>query len=71
MANLLLELEKRTGLTVMQCAMLLGYAKPTYYQYRRSGELPLYAQRHVQALLLLPERTLNNIVKEHVIGDDL
>lgn len=71
MGNLLLELEERTGLKPPQCARLLGYALPTLYQYRRTGVMPVYAQRHLQALLLLSDRTLKNLIQEHVIGDDL
>lgn len=70
-SSLLLRLEDRTGLTANQCSKLLGYARPTYYQYRRTDEMPEYAKRHVRLLLILPSDDLEKLVSEYVFDDEL
>lgn len=71
MCELLLQFERHIGLSAAKAAMLLGYARPTYYQYRRTGVLPDYAVRHIQALMLLPMSDLKSLIQEHVEHDDL
>lgn len=60
------EFELHVGLTASKAATLLGYARQTYYQYRRSGAMPLYAQRHVEAIMLLPRSDVINLIRNHV-----
>lgn len=71
MANLCLDLEHHAGLTAKEAANLLGYAIPTYYQYRRTGVLPEYARHHIQALMMMPEAALNKLIREHCSDDTL
>lgn len=69
--NTLVEFEKELGLSAEQAARLLGYAGSTYYQYRRSGAMPLYARRHVEVVLRLPVHIRQNLISEHVDGNTL
>ena len=71
MANLLLQLEELTGLTAHQCAMLLGHARPTYYQYRRGGHIPKTSEYHIETMLRLPKKLLNELIQERVYGNEL
>lgn len=69
MNDLLLQFEKHIALGPVLAAELLGYAYPTYAQYR-SGRRPLtlYAERHIQAVMLLPGPALNAVLREHVFN---
>lgn len=69
MNELLLSLENRTGLGPTFVSDLLGYAYSTYSQYRSGARpFPLYGERHVQALLVLPQTDLDVLIKEHVFN---
>lgn len=70
MGNPALDFEEVSGLSPTEVARLLGYARPTYYQYRRTGVLPLYATRHIQVLTMLSEADLSKLIREHVYGND-
>lgn len=67
--NRIHQLEQHTGLGATQTALLLGVAYPTYAQFK-SGlrDMKPYHERHIQALLLLPKRTLEQLIGEHVNG---
>lgn len=69
MNETLLHLEKTTGLGPTFVARLLGVAYPTYAQYR-SGLRPLqkYHARHIEALLMLPNRSVRQLIERHVNG---
>lgn len=69
MNDTLIQFEKATGLGATFAARLLGVAYPTYAQYR-SGRRPLqkYHARHIEALLLLPPKTLAKLIEEHANG---
>lgn len=62
----LLHFEKATGLGPTFAARLLGVAYPTYAQYR-SGRRTLqhYHARHIEALLLLQEKPLRELIERH------
>ena len=67
---LLLTLERRIALGPTYVARLMGLAYVTYAQYRSGRrELQLYHQRHIEALLVLPEGRLAELVKEHAHGN--
>ena len=66
MNAILLRFEKSIGLGATYAARLLGVAYPTYAQYRSGRrELPLYHQRHIDALLRLPESELTGLIEKH------
>lgn len=67
--NQIHKLEEHTGLGATHAALLLGVAYPTYAHYK-SGHRRLqpYHERHIRALLLLPRRTLNNLIQEYIHG---
>lgn len=69
MEKLLLDFEKHTGLGPTKAAKLLGFAYPTYAQYR-NGERPIkkYGRRCVQAMMLLSQENLDAMIKEHVFN---
>lgn len=69
MNETLIRFEQHTRLGPVATARLLGYSYSTYAQYR-SGLRPLqrYAARHVEAVMLLPRRTLDRLIKEHVFN---
>lgn len=71
MTSLLSAFELHTGLGAADAAKLLGYAVPTYYQYRRTGIMPEYAKRHVLAVMALPRHALANLIREYVFDDQL
>lgn len=71
MDNPLIALESHAELTPTQVAALTGIPRPTYYQYRRTGEMPLHVQRLAEVLMLLPKRTLMTLIDEHVYGNEL
>ncbi len=69
MNEILLHLEKTTGLGPTFAARLLGVAYPTYAQYRSGRrELPTYHAHHIEALLLLSQASLARLIKEHADG---
>jgi len=63
------QLENRTGLGPTQVARLLGVAYITFAHWR-SGlrQMQPYHERHVEALLLLDEGPLEELVRKHVHG---
>ena len=66
MNAILLRFEKSIGLGATYAARLLGVAYPTYAQYRSGRrELPLYHERHIEALLRLPEVELTGLIEKH------
>lgn len=67
MNTLITDFERHIKLGPTFAARLLGYAYPTYAQYR-SGRRPLqlYARRHIQAVMLLPPPALDMLIREHV-----
>lgn len=68
--NQIIELEDYTGLGATQAALLLGVAYPTYAQYKSGRrEIQRYHLNHIQALLLLPRKSLNQLIGEHVHGN--
>lgn len=70
MGNLLIQLEQRTGLSGTLCGKLLDCPRPTYYQYRRQGQMPGPVRRLVEVLLSLPKTRLNDLIQEYVYDDD-
>lgn len=61
----LLRLEKAIGLGPTFAARLLGVAYVTYAQYRNgSRPLMLYHERHIEALLLLTPRALQQLIED-------
>jgi len=63
----LLDFEQRTGLGPTYAARLLGTAYTTYAQYRNeSRDLPKYHRLHIQAVLLLPRTSVEQLIQEHV-----
>lgn len=66
MANkILLDFERRVGLGSTSACKLIGIAYPTYAAYRsNSRPLQPYHRNHVADLLLLPKRTLQQLIKE-------
>lgn len=69
MNEILLRLERATGLGPTKAARLLGLAYVTYAQCR-SGHRPLqlYHARHIEALLLLPRKEVDKLIERHVNG---
>lgn len=66
MNAILLRFENSIGLGATYAARLLGVAYPTYAQYRSGRrELPLYHQRHIEALLRLSESELTGLIEKH------
>lgn len=66
MNAILLCFEKSIGLGATYAARLLGVAYPTYAQYRSGRrELPLYHERHIEALLRLPVTELTGLIEKH------
>jgi hypothetical protein len=67
MNETLVRFEQHIKLGPVATARLLGYSYSTYAQYR-SGLRPLqlYAARHVEAVMRLPRKTLDSMIKEHV-----
>ena len=66
MNAILLRFEKSIGLGATYAARLLGVAYPTYAQYRSGRrELPLYHERHIEALLRLSDSELIGLIEKH------
>lgn len=66
MNAILLRFEKSIGLGATYAARLLGVAYPTYAQYRSGRrELPLYHERHIEALLRLSDSELTGLIEKH------
>ena len=62
-----MEFEQHTALGPTFAAKLLGYAYPTYAQWRcGSRSMQIYTERHVRALMLLPAEVLEQQIKEQV-----
>jgi hypothetical protein len=62
----LLDFERHSRLGPTFVARLLGVAYPTYAQYRNGRrELPLYHQRHIELLYLIPKESLNHVISRH------
>nr|DAL65669.1 MAG TPA_asm: Protein of unknown function (DUF739) [Caudoviricetes sp.] len=67
----LYDLEARTGLGPTRIARLLGVAYITYAHWRSgTNTMKLNHQRHVEALMRLPDDTLNDLIREHVDGSE-
>lgn len=66
MNELLLLFEKNTCLKAVQAAKLLGIPSPTYYQYRRTGQMPLSVRRQVEVMMRISEDLLHELISEHV-----
>lgn len=63
----LTQFEAHCDLGPTRAAKLLGVAYPTYAQMRsNSRPLQIYHQNHIQALMLLPAKTLRLLIEEHV-----
>ncbi len=69
MNEILISFEKATGLGPTFAAKLIGIAYVTYAQYR-NGSRPLqkYHAQHIEAILLLPERALRQLIDKHCYG---
>lgn len=68
--RLLIQFEKHTQLGPTYAARLLGYAYPTYAQWRAGSHvMQPHTERYVKALMLLPEDTLDGLIKEYVYGN--
>lgn len=64
-----LNFETTAALDAEQAATLLGLRYVTYSQYRAGiRPVPDYTARHMEALLLLPEDTLNKLIARYVWG---
>lgn len=63
------QLEDRTGLGPTRVARLLGVAYITYAHWR-SGSRPMqpYHARHIEAVLLLGDEALDQLIRKHVDG---
>lgn len=69
MNTTLVNFERAVNLGPTFAAKLLGVSYSTYAQYRsESRRLPKYHRNHVQCLLLLPQRSLARMIREHVNG---
>lgn len=67
--QVLIGFETHADLGPTFAAKLIGVAYPTYAAYRSgSRDLPDYHRNHVQALLLLPPKALDDLIEEHVHG---
>lgn len=70
MNKTLLRLEQRIELGATFAARLLGVAYPTYAQYRNgTRRLQRYHERHIEALLLLPDSALRRLIEAHAYGN--
>lgn len=66
MNDTLINFENRTALGPTYAARLIGVAYITYAKYRSGARvLPRYHSNHIQALLMLPEPSLQALIKEH------
>lgn len=68
MANqTLVQFEAETGLGPTFVARLIGTAYPTYAKYRAEHRpLPLYHERHIEALRCLSTPNLLKLIERHV-----
>lgn len=67
MNEILLRLERATGLGPTKAARLLGVAYVTYAQYRsQHRSLQKYHARHIEAILLLSRRDLDRLIERYV-----
>lgn len=67
--NPLLEFERHSGLSVKDAATLLGLPAPTYYQYRRSGNMPGVVVRFVEVLTDMPTEQLDTLIRKYLNDD--
>lgn len=65
------EFEQTHGLTVVEAALLLGVPRPTYYQYRRTGVVPLPVERAMVFFNRMPKKAATSLIQEFVHGDTL
>lgn len=66
MNPILINFEFHTGLGPTYAARLLGVAYTTYSQYRNGKRVvPLYIQRHIEAVSILPTEILNIHITKH------
>lgn len=65
--KILVRFEEEVGLGPPQACKLIGIAYPTYAAYR-NGSRPLqpYHRNHVADILRLPQRTLQQLIKERI-----
>ena len=68
MENPFIEFERKYGLSASQVSTLLGFPRPTYYQYRRGGNAPSVATRYIEIMLALPKRAVFDLLGRF-IGD--
>lgn len=69
MNKTLLRLEQRIELGATFAARLLGVAYPTYAQYRSGRrELQRYHERHIEALMALPDSALTRMIEKYAHG---
>lgn len=65
----LIAFEQHVDLGPTYAARLLGVSYSIYAQYRSGRRpLPAYHCNHIQALMLLPQRTLAALITEHANG---
>lgn len=65
--SILISFEKHLELGPTYAAELLGVSYFTYAQYRSCRrELPLYHERHIEALRMMPFNTLSHLIGNHV-----
>lgn len=63
------ELEQRTNLGPTQVARLMGVAYVTLAHLKSGARAPQpYHERHVEALLLLADEPLEELIRKHVHG---
>jgi hypothetical protein len=66
MNPVLIDFEAQTGLGPTYVAKLIGTAYPTYAKYRAGDRpLPLYHERHIEALLLMSQRSLQQLIDRY------
>lgn len=70
MNQTLTEFEHHIAMGPTFAARLLGVAYATYAQYRSGHRrLQVYHCRHIQALMLLTDEDLQNLITEHIHND--
>lgn len=66
MNKLIKALETLTAIGPVRTARLLGIGYSTYTQYSSDiRPIPLYTERHIEAVMLLPESDLNDLIEKH------
>jgi hypothetical protein len=65
MNPIILDFEKHVELGPVAAAKLLGYPYSTYSQYKNhTRKVRPYLRRHIQAIVLLPRETLDQLISE-------